>query len=155
MYSASVQELVMAKTETPKLCFASERRGYERHRTVVNATLFVPATSTTLDCWVIDISASGATLRCKTPLRKDTPVILYLDAVGRFEAITKRWADSCIGVSFSCGDTKRKRLIDKLNGLPVDNTRDVVQKRARERVQAFSVGHFRRHSGEDVECEVL
>ena len=155
MHSEVARELIMAKKETSKVCFAHERRGYERLHTVVAATLFVPATSTTLDCWVTDISGSGATLRCKTPLRKETPVILYLDAVGRFEAITKRWANCSIGVSFSCGDAKRKRLINKLNGLPIDNTQEVVRKRSRERVEAFSVGHFQRQSGEDVACEVL
>ena len=145
----------MGKLDVPRPCFANERRAYERIRTVFDGTLFVPATTTTLACWVVDISAGGATLRCKTPLRKETFVILYLERMGRFEATTKRWSDCCLGVAFTCGVAKRQRLLEKLSRLVTEQCAERSRKRLSERVHPFPLEDFERFNGEKVKCEVL
>jgi hypothetical protein len=145
----------MGKVDGLRPCFANERRAYERIRTVFDATLFVPVTTTTLACWVLDISAGGATLRCKTPLRKETSIILYLESMGRFEAITKHWSNCCLGVAFTCGAAKRQRLLEKISRLVTADSAQRCRQSSSERVHPFPLEYFERFNGESVKCEIL
>jgi hypothetical protein len=135
-------------------CFANEKRGFERSSTLLDGTLFMRATSTTIACWVLDISAGGARVRCQTPLRPETLIVLYIDGVGRFEGVTNRWSNGSIGIKFTCGEAKRQRLVERLNGLLIDRPPTMTRKRVYERVPALSAHYVVCQNGREVGCEV-
>jgi hypothetical protein len=136
-------------------CFALEMRGDERVQTVLDGTLFVRGTSTTLECFVVDISASGVRVRCRTPLRAGTPVIVFIEGLGRFEAITSHRAEDTLGIRFTCSEAKRQRLVEKLNGLVGDAPLATGRKRMHQRVPSLSSLWLLCQNGQELECDVL
>ena len=143
------------QVDIPKRCFANEKRGFKRSSTLLDGTLFIRSTSTALACWVLDISAGGARVGCQTPLRTATLVVLYIESIGRFEGITNRWSNRSVGIKFTCGDAKRERLVERLNGLLADGVATITRKRVHERVPQLSVHYFLCKNGKEVGCEVL
>jgi hypothetical protein len=134
---------------------ASERRAFERVGASFTGKLFVPAESTTLDCTVVDLSAGGAGVRCAEAPPLNTFVVLYVDGMGRFEAVTVRFVQGVLGLRFQCRDARRKRLIEKLNLYVNTGVTTVTRLRAHERVANVTALHFTRPNGEEVRCDVL
>jgi len=108
-----------------------------------------------MDCTVVDLSAGGAGVLCADAPPLSTFVVLYIDGLGRYEAVSTRYVDGVLGLRFLCRDAKRKRLIDKLNSYVSNGVTDVTRLRAHERVPAVTALHFTRPNGDMVKCEVL
>jgi hypothetical protein len=136
-------------------CFANEKRVFRRSRTLLDGTLFMRGTSTTVACWVLDVSAGGARVSCQTPLRIKTLVVLYIEGVGRFEGVTNRWSNGFVGVRFTCGEAKRERLIERLNRLTAGEAPKITSKQMHERMPPLAARYIVCKSGQNVSCEVV
>lgn len=133
----------------------SNRREYGRAITALAGKLFLPAESSTTDCSVTNLSASGAGLKCDDAPPLDSFVILYIDGFGRYEAVTTRYVDSVLGVRFVCRDAKRKRLIQMLEVYLSEGVQAVTRFRRHTRIPSASVGYLIRADGEHAACDVL
>lgn len=134
---------------------AKEQRGSERIGVSFSGKLFVPAESTTVDCSVVNLSAGGAGVMCADVPPLHTFVILYIDGMGRYEAVALRYVDGVLGLKFQCGEAKRKRLIEKLNLYVRHGVTSATQLRAHERVPQKTETFFTRPNGDQVRCDVL
>jgi hypothetical protein len=141
--------------EQPQRADDAEQRAYRRVRVQFGGKLFVAAEATTMDCTVVDLSAGGAGVLCADAPPLSTFVVLYIDGLGRYEAVTMRYVDGVLGLRLLCRDAKRKRLIDKLNAYVSAGVTDVTLLRAHERLPAVTELYFTRPNGEAVKCEVL
>ncbi len=134
---------------------AREQRQYERIRVSFSGKLFVTAESSTVDCTVVDLSAGGAGVRCADAPPLHTFVVLYIDGMGRYEAVALRYVDRVLGLQFQCREAKRKRLIEKLNLYVQQGVTSVTHLRAHERVRHASALFFTRPNGDQIRCDVL
>jgi hypothetical protein len=134
---------------------AVEQRQFERIRVSFSGKLFVPAESSTVDCTVVDLSAGGAGVRCEDAPPLHTFVVLYIDGMGRYDAVALRYVDRVLGLQFQCREAKRKRLIEKLNLYVQQGVTSVTHLRAHERVPQASALFFTRPNGDQVRCDVL
>jgi len=148
-------KFVAGRFSALRKCFALEMRGHERIQTVLDGTLFVRGTSTTLECFVVDISATGVRVRCRTPLRTGTPVIVFIEGLGRFEAVTSHRAKDSLGIKFTCSEAKRQRLVEKFNGMVEDGQLQSARKRMHQRVPSVSSLRLLCQDGQALECDVL
>jgi len=133
----------------------AERRRYKRVVVNLSGRLFVPGDEREARCTVIDMSPGGAHVACEFVPDTQTPVVIYIDGFGRFEAVVSRPAEGSFGVHFNCSANKRERIAEQLmlhlNGAPVDET--VV--RRHDRTATKGLARFTRATGEIVACEVV
>jgi hypothetical protein len=132
-----------------------DQREFQRFALNLQGKLFVPAESSTMDCEVVDLSAGGAGVRCEDAPPLETFVVLYVDGFGRFEAVATRFVDGLLGLRFLCTETKRQRLIEKLNVFVNHGLTAATRLRRYERMAPGSLSHFTRADGQQVRCDVL
>ncbi|HVU21302.1 MAG TPA: PilZ domain-containing protein [Rhizomicrobium sp.] len=133
----------------------AEQRKYERKKTVLVGKMFVPAEERTVDCGVVDISAGGAGVTCTEMPPLETFVVLYIDELGRFEAVVTRVVGGVLGLRFVCSDAKRRRLVDRLTQAVSDESSDRASLRKHRRIKVSPISSFTRLSGERVDCEII
>jgi PilZ domain len=132
-----------------------DKRSFERTATALAGKMFVPAEERTVDCGVVDISASGAGVTCFDMPPLETYVVLYIDTLGRFEAVVARVAGNVLGLRFVCSDAKRKRLVEHLTQTAIKGAAEASSLRKDRRVKASPMSFFTRVSGERAECEII
>ena len=142
------QEPVVAKSR-------AERRRFRRVGIDLPGRLFVPGDGREARCQVVNMSPGGAAIRCEVTPEHGTPIILYVDGLGRFEGIVARKDGFCFGVKFVCTASKRERTAEQLtlflNKALVDET--VLRRHERANQKGFA--KFTRADGQIVHCEVL
>jgi hypothetical protein len=133
-----------------------DRRKTDRHAVRLAGKIFLPASETTLDCTVTNLSVGGAGFWCAEPPAPDTAMVLYVDGFGRFEGIATRNVGGEVGVAFACHDAKRKRLEEALAAFVKDGMKTVTRLRRSDRIEnGETLDHFSLASGQDVPCTLL
>ena len=132
----------------------ADRRRYRRIDINLNGRIFLPGTQSEAVCEVHDISPGGARITCEFDLQADTPVILYVDGLGRFEGLIVRLVNGAFGVQFNCSALKRERIVEQLTVFLNRGLVDEAVLRERERKPTRGLARFTRANGEVVSCEV-
>ncbi|HTK79395.1 MAG TPA: PilZ domain-containing protein [Rhizomicrobium sp.] len=138
----------------------ADRRGYRRVRVDFKGRLFVPGEERESVCSIVDMSPSGAQVVCEAVPPPNTPVVVYIDGFGRFEATVVRpikgeEAESAFGVKFNCSAMKRDRVAEQLAQYVDHGVVDETALRRHDRTPTKGLARFTRASGEIVNCEVL
>jgi hypothetical protein len=133
-----------------------DNRLYERRDVELGGKLFFPADQSTLDCRVINLSASGAGLICHTSLPLRTIIVLYIDGFGRFDGVIVRSFEGGLGLQFTFRDAKRQRLIAALAAYAEHGLAEKTSTRRHNRMPfEISFGNLSRCNGENSHCDVL
>lgn len=133
-----------------------EQRRAERTQLALEGRIFVPAEDATIDCRIVDLSASGAGVQCAEMPPLQTFVVLYVEGFGRFEAVVARVVGEVLGLRFVFTDSKRKRLTDRLARYIAGGAIDPTSLRRHKRVPGPPVASFvREKGGEKFSCEVV
>lgn len=128
----------------------------ERHSVRLAGKIFLPATETTLDCTVTNLSTGGAGFWCAEPVAPETAMVLYVDGFGRFAGISTHECEGEVGVKFSCHEAKRERLEQALAAFVKDGMKTVTRLRRSERIKpGDTLEFFSLPSGETVPCTLL
>lgn len=133
-----------------------ERRRYQRVQVNLGGRLFVPADGREAKCRIIAMSSAAAYVVSPTVPEADTPIVLYIDGFGRFDAHVVRSEPGEFAAHFNCSALKHEKVAEQLmlimtNGVPVEEPK----LRRHERVAATGIAHFTRTDGEPVPCEVI
>lgn len=143
------------KTEDPLLEKArAERRRFRRVRVDLDGRIFVPADNREAVCKVVDMSPGGASVECEVVPDAATPIILYVDGLGRFEGAVARTSAAGFGVRFSSTQLKRERTAEQLTVLMNKGLVGETVLRRHERIATNSLTRFTRGDGTSVKCEV-
>ena len=133
----------------------ADRRRYRRIRIDLPGKLFVPATSEELACSVVDLSPGGASIAADVQLPLETPVVLYANTFGRFEAVVQRHDGPRMGLRFLSTALKRERTAEQLTLFLNKSLLDESELRRDDRTPTKGLTRFVRHDGQVVPCEVL
>jgi len=143
------------KTEDPMLEKArAERRRFRRVRVDLGGRVFVPADNREAVCKVVEMSPGGASVECELKPDMGTPIILYVDSLGRFEGAVARSSSAGFGVRFTSTPLKRERTAEQLTLLMNKALIGDSDLRRHERVSTNALTRFTRSDGTSVKCEV-
>ena len=133
----------------------TERQRFRRVRVNLPARLFVPSDSQEVQCKVINLSPSNATIECEFIPAVSTTIILYADKFGRFEgSVTRRNAVS-FGVRFISTQSKRERTAEQLTMFANNTQIDESSMRRHVRTPTTGSARFTRSDGTIAKCELL
>jgi hypothetical protein len=136
------QPRVDAATQTP------DRRIDARLPLAIAGKVFIPGEDNEIEVVVLDLSLSGAKLRCGQELAFGTELVLYVPGFDRFAAAVV-WAEktSC-GVRFDASPARRERTAQQivlfLTGVRVTDTHE----RRNGRIPVPAPRHFTRPNGD-------
>jgi hypothetical protein len=133
----------------------AERRRFRRVQVDLPGRLFVPAESREATCKITDMSPGGASVECEAIPNAGTPIILYIDTLGRFEGVVARQNETGFGVRFSSTQLKRERTAEQLTLLMNKSLLDEADLRRDDRTPTKALTRFTRSDGTMVKCEVL
>jgi hypothetical protein len=134
---------------------SDDRRECERVRTALAGKMFVPTEEITLDCQIVNLSAGGAGIQCRTPPPRNIRVVLYIEGFGRIEGVASRYVRGELGFRFVCTEAKRQRLLQDIAVFINGGEKGTAQLRRHARTASTSFGYFVPSSGESVSCNVL
>jgi hypothetical protein len=117
--------------------------------------IFVPADNQESTCKIVDLSPGGCSIDSELQLEADTPVVIYIDAFGRFEGNIVKRPGSPFGVKFNCSQMKRERVAEQLTLFMNKELVTEADLRRHDRAPAKGFSRFTRADGEIVKCEVL
>src|ERR1700690_3288095 len=101
------------------------------------------------------MSPGGASVVCETVPTSGTPIILYIDTLGRFEGVVARQNETGFGVRFSSTQLKRERTAEQLTLLMNKALLDESDLRRADRTPTKALTRFTRSDGTMIKCEVL
>lgn len=132
-----------------------DRRRFQRVRIDLPGRLFLPAESHEARCTILDMSPGGAAVASQTVPDPGTPVVLYVDSLGRFEGVVARRDAHGFGVAFTCTPSKRERTAEQLTLFMNKALVDQSVLRRHERSSQKGFAKFTRADGQIVHCEVM
>jgi hypothetical protein len=143
------QPKVDAASQTP------DRRIDARLPLAIPGKVFIPGEDDEIEVVVLDLSLSGAKLRCEEKLAFGTEVILYVPGFDRLAAAVV-WAEGTLcGVRFDASLPRRERTAQQivlfLTGVRVTDT----QERRHGRIPVPAPRHFTRPNGEAANFIIL
>lgn len=146
--------MVMASRKTFS---TADKRNYARHAAVLAGRLFIPSRKIELECSVVDLSASGASVLCDHVAGRDVAAVLYIEGIGRFEAVTVRYVKGMLGLRFECSERKRCKLQDTLARYLEEGRIEptATTTRKHRRVALTPSIAVMRSNGQQMNCEVL
>lgn len=133
----------------------AERRRFLRVRVDLTGRLFIPAEEREERCKIVDMSPMGAQVTCNYVPPAETPIVLYIDGFGRFDALVARPDETTFGVHFQCSVLKRERVAEQLSLLVNKGNVEDTQLRRHERTPSRGITQFVRANGDLMACEVL
>jgi hypothetical protein len=139
----------------------AERRRYLRVPVDLGGRLFVPRDGREGACRVVEMSPVGALVRTEIVPEAGTPVVLYIEGLGRFEADVARSDWDGFGASFHCSALKQDRVAEQLNAIanrsaPAEGgPSGGSAMRRHERVSTGGLAHFTCSNGQTFPCEVI
>lgn len=105
-------------------------------------------------CLVVNISAGGALLKAMNPPQAGEKVVVYIDDVGRYEALVIRSAKHHFAVDYRARRAKTKRAADSLtHALNSQHMR--LDRRQNPRIRQDEPTVLTLESGEAFACEIL
>ena len=143
-----------SEDQTPEKARAELRR-FRRFAVNMSGRLFLPSDNCETICKITDMSPGGASLECELIPDMSTPIILYIDGLGRFEGAVARLDANGFGVRFSSTQLKRERTAEQLALLVNMSLLDESDLRRDERTPLKAFTRFTRHDGTLTDCEVL
>jgi hypothetical protein len=105
------------------------------------------------ECSVVDLSPCGAAVRCSIAPPEDQ-VMLYIESVGRVEAICASHKDAILRLRFECSENQRQHIAMALGRLLESGRAVLVRPRREERLPTADF-HFERANGARVPCDAL
>jgi len=136
-------------------CSGAEQREFDRYPLALSGKIFLPAEDASFDCQVVNLSGGGAGVQCSEPPPLRSFVILYIDGIGRFKALTTRYVDGELGLQFIFSDDKREKLLNDILHFVMHGTKRGTKIRRDKRSTGVKWGHFLRPNGDCVRCEAL
>jgi hypothetical protein len=133
----------------------AEQRYHARHAAMLAGKLFIPARQTELQCSVVDLSASGASVVCENPHGREIAAVLYIEGLGRFEAVTVRYVKGTLGLRFICSERKRCKLQAAMAQYLEEGRIEPTTTRKHRRVAVTPSIAVMRSNGQQLNCEVL
>jgi len=133
----------------------AERRRFRRVRVDLPGKLFVPGDGQECACTVMDMSPGGASIDCHLVIEQGTPIVLYINGFGRYEATIVRRDGYGFGVRFICTALKRERTAEQLTLFLNRALVDEADLRRHDRTPTKGLTRFTRADGQLVACEVL
>jgi hypothetical protein len=143
----------MLRTET-SVC-GTEQREFDRYPIALSGKIFLPAEDASFDCQVVNLSGGGAGIQCNEPPPLRSFVILYIDGIGRFKALTTRYVDGELGLQFITSEEKREQLLKDILYFVMHGTKITTRTRRHTRSTDVKWSHFLRPNGDCVRCEAL
>jgi hypothetical protein len=126
----------------------AERRIDARLPLTIAGKVFIPGDDEEIDVIVVDLSLSGAKLRCGQELAFGTELVLYIPGFDRFSAAVVWNEKTSCGVRFDSSSVRRERTAQQivlyLTGVRVTDTLE----RRHGRVPVPAPRHFTRPNGE-------
>jgi hypothetical protein len=105
-------------------------------------------------CLVVNISAGGALLKAVNPPHAGDQVVVYIDDVGRYDALVIRSAKHHFAVDYRARKAKTRRAADNLtHALNTPHMR--LDRRANPRIRQDQPTVLTLESGESFACEIL
>ncbi len=132
-----------------------DRRNYERVRMHLAGQLFSPIDAQTIECRVLNLSAGGALVHCKSKYPVDLPLVLYIEYFGRFEGTIAHRNGNLIGIKFSVGEIKRSRLKEMLSSYTERGVSGVTHLRRFPRFKSNGSVTLKRETGQEIICDVM
>jgi CheY-like chemotaxis protein len=132
-----------------------DRRNYERLRMHLAGHLFSPVDAQTIECRVLNLSAGGALVHCKSECPKDLPLVLYVEYFGRFEGTIAHRNGNLMGLKFSVGEVKRSRLKEMLASYMEHGVSGVTHLRRFPRFRSNGSVTLKREMGQEIVCDVI
>lgn len=129
-----------------------ERRHLARVPIDIPGKIFVPRDERELACVVTDISPQGAQIRSELGLEPETPVVLYVDGLGRFDGLSIWQEDGKSGIRFASGPLKQERTAAALSRMSGESAEPP---RRHVRVPTNTASHFVRADGSLAACVIL
>jgi hypothetical protein len=132
------------------------KRARSRAQVGVRGKIFFPSRQYEEECLVCDLSPDGAGLKTSCSGAVGSPVILYVDGLGRFEGTIARHDRLRVGIKFKCSDVKRARIAELIASyveLGVVNSTSLRERTRRN--GDLAVHYFSLLSGETMRCEVV
>jgi hypothetical protein len=127
------------------------------HRASVDlpGRLFMPADEREAHCQIVDLSPDEASVQCEIALECGTPVVLYVESLGRFEGTIATRDDNVFRVQFVCTVAKRQRTAEQLTLFLKEGPDGGSAPRRRQRSRQNGIVQFTRADGQIAQCEVI
>lgn len=132
-----------------------DQREHKRITTTLPGRLFVPAEEADWPCEILNLSLGGAGVRCEEPPPLNSFVVLYVDGIGRYEAVATRYVEGELGLRFVCNDAQRQRLLEDLITFVSGGLTHDTRLRRHGRQASRSIGNLTLADGSSVPCDIL
>lgn len=129
-----------------------DRRGHRRFSVSLKGRILA-SNAGFEECSVTDLSPCGAAVHCSSPPPEDQ-VMLYIESVGRVEAICASYQDAILRLRFECSENQRQHIAMALGRLLESGRAALVRPRREERLPTADF-HFVRANGARVPCDAL
>jgi hypothetical protein len=134
---------------------AKDRRAEARATLKVQGRIFSQKGQVEAACLVLDLSPDGAGLKSTCTAALGSPVILYVDGLGRFEGVIVRHDRLYIGVQFKGSATVRARIAERIAAYLEKGTGHPTPKRTSPRLSVSEAAYsFTTDSGQTHACEI-
>lgn len=142
------------ETTIQSLAVADQRKG-DRTKLELSGFLYLRADEVSIACTIVNLSTGGAGIVCAEPPPIGTPVVLYVEGFGRFDAVARHYSNGELELEFSCGVLKRAELAEELALYVQHGIRSITQMRRNPR--AANSGHARLilSNSEEVDCQLV
>lgn len=133
------------------------KRDHRRHRRAKIALhgRFLNAQNEEHSLLTKDISCGGACLRTQSSPEVGSPIVCYIDELGRIVGKVVRHTEDGFALTFKVSQVKRDRLADKLIWLVNKDTLGLVEERGSARFAADGPALITRQDGRTVQCRVI
>lgn len=135
MRTQSEAFLAPQTTRSPLGRAMTERRRHRRMSVSLPAR-FLAADREEHTCRIFNVSAGGAAFETTHVVADGERIVMYIDDLGRFEAIVRRRGDGMVSVEFQMTPHKREKLVSSLTWLINRDLLDDETGRRHARIQA-------------------
>jgi hypothetical protein len=143
----------MAASPARKISTAPEdKRRFRRVELILNARFMLPDRSEH-DATLLNISAGGVALKTDIRPPQDTPVIVYVQDIGRLEGKIVRLLEDGFAIAYDAGQRHRDRVMDKLTCKLNPDT--FMGDRIHGRMETNERAHLIFADGRETSCRVL
>ena len=134
---------------------AKDRRTEARATLKVQGRIFSKKGQVEEACLVLDLSPDGAGLKSTCMAAVGSPVILYVDGLGRFEGAIVRHDRLYVGVQFKHSPTVRGRIAERIAAFVEKGTGLSTPQRKSPRLSVSEAAYsFTLDSGQSHPCEI-
>jgi PilZ domain len=146
---------LVSRNQNPVFDPMNDRRALRRARLTIQGKIFFQERQYEEACLVLDLSPNGAGLKSACAAELGSPVVLYVDGLGRFDGTIIRHNRLYVGVQFKYSAPSRERIANRIANYLEHGTRTHAPTRKSPRIAIREAPHsFMLESGETHGCEI-